>query len=121
MRLPGCIVDLPTISEKDESDIVEFGLKQNIDIVVASNVRTSNCIEQVRDVLGARGVHVKIIAKIQNQQGLNNYEEILAAADGVMIARADLAMEISPEKVFIAQKWMIEKANIAAKPVITCT
>lgn len=121
LTLPGSIVDLPTINDKDEADIVEFGLKHGIDMVCACFVRSANCIESIRDVLGARGALVKIIARIQNQQGLNNYDEILAAADGIMIARGDLAQEIPSEKVFIAQKWMVEKANIAAKPVITCT
>jgi pyruvate kinase len=86
--------------------------------VCVSFVRSANCIETVRDILGARGSYVKIIAKIQNQQGLNNFDEILAVADGVMIARTELSMEIPSEKVFIAQKWMVEKANIAAKPVM---
>ena len=121
MTLPGSIIDLPTINDKDEADIVEFGLKHGVDMIAVSFVRSANCIETVRDVLGARGAHVKIIAKIQNQQGLNNYDEILAAADGVMIARSELSMEIPSEKVFIAQKWMIEKANIAAKPIIVAT
>ena len=66
MTLPGSIIDLPTINERDEADIVEFGLKFNIDIVSASFVRSANCIEQIRVALGARGAHVKIFAKIQN-------------------------------------------------------
>lgn len=121
MNLPGCIVDLPTLTEKDEQDIVEFGLKKGIDMIAASFVRKAEDIDTIRDLLGPRGAHVKIIAKIENQEGLNNYDEILAATDGIMVARGDLGMEIAPEKVFIAQKWMIEKANLAAKPVITAT
>jgi pyruvate kinase len=121
MNLPGCIVDLPTLTEKDEDDIVNFGLKKGIDMIAASFVRKAEDIDTIRDLLGPRGAHVKIIAKIENQEGLNNFDEILAATDGIMVARGDLGMEIAPEKVFIAQKWMIEKANLAAKPVVTAT
>lgn len=102
MNLPGAIIDLPTLTEKDEDDIVDFGLKRGIDLIAASFVRKASDIEYIRDVLGPRGSHVKIIAKIENQEGLNNYDEILAVTDGIMVARGDLGMEIPPEKVFIA-------------------
>jgi len=121
MNLPGVIVDLPTITEKDEEDILEFGLKKGIDMIAASFIRKASDIEYIRDLLGPKGSHVKIVAKIENQEGLENYEEILKVTDGIMVARGDLGMEIPVEKVFIAQKWMIKKANQAGKPVITAT
>ena len=121
MNLPGAIVDLPTLTEKDEDDLVEFGLKNNVDFIAASFVRKASDVEYIRDVLGPKGAHIKIISKIENHEGLQNYDQILAASDGIMVARGDLGMEIPPEKVFIAQKWMIEKANLAAKPIVTAT
>jgi len=120
MNLPNAIVDLPTLTEQDEDDIA-FGVTQGIDFVAASFVRKASDVKYIREVLGPRGAHVKVISKIENQEGLYNYDEILAESDSIMVARGDLGMEIDPEKVFIAQKWMIEKANIAAKPIITAT
>ena len=121
MNLPGAIVDLATLTDRDIDDIEEFGLKQGVDMIAASFVRKASDVEYIREILGPKGADIKIISKIENHEGLHNYEEILAASVGIMVARGDLGMEIPIEKVFIAQKWMIEKANIAAKPVITAT
>lgn len=122
MNLPGAIVDLPTLTEKDENDLVEFGIKQNVDFIAASFVRKASDVEYIRSVIGPEAAKkIQIISKIENGEGLQNYDEILATSDAIMVARGDLGMEIPPEKVFIAQKWMIEKANIAAKPIVTAT
>lgn len=121
MNLPGAIIDLPILTQKDETDLVEFGIPTGVDFIAASFVRKVADVTRIKDVLGEAGKNIQIISKIENQEGLHNYEEILAASDGIMVARGDLGMEIPPEKVFIAQKWMIEKANLAAKPVITAT
>lgn len=80
MNLPGCEVKLPTITEKDENDIVNFGLKNGVDMVALSFARTAHDIEECRDLLGPKGSNIKIIAKIENQEGLNNYDDIVAVS-----------------------------------------
>lgn len=121
MNLCGCKVNLPTVTEKDEDDIINFGLKEGVDMIAASFVRTAQDVENIRDLLGPKGSNIKIISKIENEEGIDNFEEILGVTDGVMIARGDLGMEIPVEKVFIAQKYMIDRCNLSAKPVITAT
>jgi len=113
------IVDLPTLTEKDIDDIVNWGIKNKVDFIAASFVRKASDVHQIRKILGEH--EIKIYCKIENQEGMENYSEILAATDGIMVARGDLGMEIPPEKVFLAQKMMIREANIAGKPVITAT
>jgi len=121
MNLPGVVVDLPTLTEKDISDITDWGIPNKIDFIAASFVRKASDIVKIREVLGEAGKGIKIIAKLENQEGLENYDAILEETDAVMVARGDLGMEIPPEKVFLAQKMMIRKANIAGKPVVTAT
>jgi pyruvate kinase len=120
-NLPGVKVELPVLQEKDKKDLLQFGIPQGVDFVAASFVQTKDDVELIRKTLGLRGRSVKIISKIENEEGLNNFDEICDASDGIMVARGDLGMEIPPEKVFLAQKIMIAKCNLKGKFVITAT
>jgi len=121
-NLPGVLVDLPVLQDKDTKDLLEFACPQGVDFVAASFVQTAADVKAVRACLDSGGGQsVKIISKIENQEGLDNFEAIVAETDLVMVARGDLGMEIPPERVFRAQKQMIKSCNAAGKPVIVAT
>jgi pyruvate kinase len=121
MNLPGVHVDLPVLGEKDKDDILNFGIPQGVNFIAASFVQCGQDVDDIRELLGRRGRHIKIISKIENEAGLKNFDEILAKTDGIMVARGDLGMEIPTEKVFLAQKIMIGKCNLAGKICVTAT
>jgi pyruvate kinase len=119
--LPFADIKIPTITSEDEEAIIKFVLKEGFDMIVVSFVRSFTDLEDTRDILGPRGTHIKIIAKIDNYLGIKNYEEILNHSDGIMIARGRLCYEMPEEKLIQFQKYMIVKAKLAGKPVITST
>jgi pyruvate kinase len=121
MNLPGVVVNLPTITEKDRHDLLEWGVKNNVDFIAASFVRKGSDVEYIRSVLGDFAKNVSIISKVENMEGLDNFNDIVEKSDGVMVARGDLGMEIRMEQIFLAQKRMIKRCNYAGKPVITAT
>jgi pyruvate kinase len=121
LSIPGHKVKLPSITEQDEEDIQDFALVHNVDYLAVSYIRSADDVRKIRKLLGPKANEIKIISKIENEESLMNFEDILKESDGIMVARGYLGMDIPSEKIFIAQKYMIDMANIAGKPVITAS
>lgn len=120
VNVPGAILSMPYISDTDRDDIL-FGIEMGYDFLAASFARCREDILEVRKILEEHGSRMKIIAKIENMQGIQNLEEILAVSDGIMVARGDMGVEIPMEEVPVLQKKMIKLANDQGKHVITAT
>lgn len=121
INVPDVHLSIPYLSDKDKADI-QFGIEQGVDFIAASFVRTADDVQQLRMLLDENGGgHINIIAKIENQQGVENIDGIVALADGVMIARGDMGVEIPAEDVPPIQKMLIKKVTLAGKQVITAT
>ena len=113
-------MDLPSITEKDKQDLI-FGVQQGVDLIAASFVRKADDVLEIRKVLGLPGRNIMIFSKIESEEGVDNFDEILAVSDGIMVARGDLGIEIPIQKVYTVQQMIIEKCNRVGKPVITAT
>ncbi len=121
INIPNSTINLPSITDKDVSDI-KFGIEHGFDYIAASFVRKPEDVLNIKKVLDENGgSHIKVIAKIENREGIDNFDKILELADGIMVARGDLGVEIPMEEVPIRQKEFIRKCCRAGKPVITAT
>ena len=121
VNVPNVCVDLPNLTEQDIDDII-FGVEQDVDFVAASFVRNADAIKEIKQLLKKHGgEHISVIAKIENMEGVDNIDKIIQAADGIMVARGDLGVEIPAWNVPHIQKKIILKCNEHYKPVITAT
>ncbi|MBE7440612.1 MAG: pyruvate kinase [Spirochaetales bacterium] len=120
INLPGVRVNLPSITEKDQQDIL-FGLENDVDFIALSFVRSASDVEQVRTLIEEKNSHARIVAKIENQEGVDNFKEILAATDAIMVARGDLGVEIDLEDLPVVQRSMVRQCAATGKPVIVAT
>ena len=121
VNVPNVSVNLPAITDKDKEDLL-FGIQQGVDYVAASFIRKAEDVKEIKEFLKEHGgEHIDVISKIENAEGVENIDEIIAASDGLMVARGDLGVEIPAYEVPILQKTMIKKTSMAGKPVITAT
>lgn len=121
VNVPNVPVRLPAMTEKDRADII-FGVEQGIDFIAASFVRSAEGVLEIKALLReCNAPQIPVIAKIENAEGIKNIDEILHCADGIMVARGDLGVEIPTQEVPYLQKWLIQKCNESYKPVITAT
>ena len=120
VNVPGIRLSMPYMSQRDREDIL-FGVEQGFDFIAASFVRTAADVREIRRLLDEAGSSIQIIAKIENQEGVSNLTEILSVADGIMVARGDMGVEIDFTEIPIIQKDMIAQCMDAGKPVITAT
>jgi pyruvate kinase len=120
INLPGANVSAPALTDKDREDL-EFCIDHDVDFVALSFVRKASDVEELKEIISAKNSAIHVIAKIEKPEAVASFDEILAVTDGIMVARGDLGVEISPEKVPMIQKMIIQKCNAAGKPVITAT
>lgn len=121
INVPNVSISLPYISEKDRKDIL-FAIENDIDLIAASFTRNADCIKELKNLLDENnGSDIKVIAKIENREGVDNIDDIIRISDGIMVARGDMGVEIQFEELPSLQKEIIKKCNIAGKPVIIAT
>ena len=121
VNVPNVRLSLPYLSDKDRSDII-FGIENDIDYIAASFVRCADDVKELKFLLKEHhGENIQIISKIENREGVDNLDEIIAVSDGIMVARGDLGVEIPIKEIPALQKMMIKKCTNAGKPVITAT
>ena len=120
VNVPGVRINLPSLTEKDRNNIL-YAIEKDIDFIAHSFVRNKQDVLDIREILNAYGSDIKIIAKIENQEGVDNIDEILEVADGIMVARGDLGIEVPQERIPGIQRILIKKCILAKKPVIVAT
>ena len=120
INLPDTKISAPSLTDKDHEDLL-FGLSQDVDWIALSFVRSAADIHQIKEIIRAEGKEIMVVAKIEKPQAIKNIDEIIAATDGVMVARGDLGVEIPMEEVPLIQKMIVQKCNAVAKPVIIAT